>query len=477
MTSNFLGEIMKIARLPRWLLLVVPMLALAFFAVQGRDDAAERSGEARKISSGKSYKQETVVASTPVLSAGAPGWDSERVWGGEDDWEPAVAADPGNANYIYQMTTRYSGPTACQTCKLPAIIFRRSVDGGATWDPDQFLAATTKAQNDPEIEVDINGKIHAVWLDAYNPGVSYVTSTDRGTTWSARKTFTGKGTKPTWSDKPILAISRDGLHVYIAFNASDSYVVASHDGGNTFSTPVKTNSDSRYWFHNGGAVSPSNGNVAWFGAADFSTTYAGDAGIDVIKTTNGGTSWTTTKVDTSREMPDCTASGCYFGFYGSSNVIAVDSAGLLIVAYHANDVAGAPEMMYVRRSTDGGATWGARQAISAAGASANHAFPAIAAHPTNAGVFGVSWQDNRNGTMRPWNTWYRSTTNGGGSWSAEVRLSDLGTGAPYKSTTGYAFPYGDYFEMGIGPDGRKHVIWGEGKNYIGPGGSWYTRGQ
>jgi hypothetical protein len=441
------------------------------------DQAKAREGEARKTSTGRNFAAETVVALAPVPAA-ASGWDSERVWSGQDDWEPALAVDPGNASYVYQLTTRYSGPTACKTCKLPAIIFRRSSDGGTTWDADQFLAQTSKAQNDPEIEVDINGTVHAVWLDAYNPGVSYIKSTDRGATWTARKTFTGKGTKPSYSDKPILAISRDGQHVYIAFNASDSYVVASHDGGNTFSAPVKTNSDTRYWFHNGGAVSAANGNIAWFGAADFSNNYTGDAGVDVIRTANGGVSWTTVKVDTSRQMPDCPwAAGCYLGFLGTSTALAADSAGRLMILYHANDTASAPEMMYVRTSTDGGVTWSARQAISTAGAAVNHAFPAIAAHPTSAGVFSVSWEDDRNGVTTAWNTWYRHTTNGGSSWSSEVRLSDLGSGAPYKTAAGYAFPYGDYYEMGIGPDGRSQVIWAEGASYSGPGGTWYTRGQ
>jgi hypothetical protein len=444
----------------------------------GETRAAEEDGKEKKVWSGRTFAEQTVVEAAPAPAPAAPGWDSERVWSGQDDWEPAVAVDPGNANYVYQMTTRYSGAPACQKCKLPAIIFRRSSDGGATWSADQFLAATTKAQNDPEIEVDINGAIHAVWLDAYSPGVSYVRSSDRGATWTPRKSFTGKGTKPTWSDKPILTISRNGQHVYIAFNASDSYVVASHDGGNTFSTPVKTNSDTRYWFHNGGAVHPTNGNIAWFGAADFSSNYVGDAGIDVLKTTNGGASWTTTRVDTSRQMPDCPwSSGCTLGFLGSSNVLAADSAGSLMIAYHANDTASAPEMMYVRTSSDGGAIWSARQAISTAGASANHAFPAIAAHPTTAGVFSVAWQDDRNGSTNAWNTWYRRTTNGGGSWSAEIRLSDQAAGAPYKTAAGYVFPYGDYFEIAIAPDGRSHVIWGEGASYSGPGGTWYTRGQ
>lgn len=452
------------------------ILFLAGCSVAQRSGAGlEMEGERKKTSTGLSFAESTRVEVAPSPAA-APGWDVERVWSGQDDWEPAIAADPAIPDYVYQMTTRYTGPTACGGCKLPAIIFRSSTNGGATWSADRFIAASKKTQNDPEIEVATNGHIYAVWLTGYNPGVTFSKSTDRGATWSAPKTFIGKGAKPSWSDKPILAISPDGQDVYIAFNASDSYVVSSHDSGNTFSTPVKTNTDTRYWFHNGGAVSPANGNVVYFGAADFSNTYAGDAYADVIRSTDGGVTWTTTRVDTSREMPGCAwAAGCYLGFLGTSTVIAADGAGTLMIAYHSNGTPGAPEQMYVRTSTDGVA-WSPRTQISDPSPSVNNAFPAIAAGPT-AGDFRVTWQDDRNGSTTAWNTWYRSTANGGSSWSAALRLSDLGTGAPYKTAAGYAFPYGDYFEMAVDSTGRNHVIWGEGASYDGPGGSWYTRGE
>jgi hypothetical protein len=460
----------------RWFVGALIVLLAGCSVAQRSGPGREIEGEAKKISTGLSFAESTIVQAAPSPSAAAPGFDSERVWSGEDDWEPAIAADPVNSNYVYQMTTRYSGPPACKNCKLPAIIFRASSDGGASWGADRFIAASTKAQNDPEIEVATTGHIFAVWLTGYNPGVTFSKSMDRGATWSTPKSFTGKGTKPSWSDKPILAISRDGQHVYIAFNASDSYVVASHDFGNSFSAPVKTNTDTRYWFHNGGAVSPANGNVVYFGAADFSTTYAGDAYADVIKSTNGGVTWTTTRVDTSREMPGCAWSpGCYLGFLGTSTVIAADSAGTLIIAYHINNTAGAPEQMYARTSTDG-VSWSARTQISDPSPSVNNAFPAIAAGPT-AGDFRVTWQDDRNGSTTAWNTWYRRTTNGGSAWGTALRLSDLGSGAPYKTAAGYAFPYGDYFEVAVDSTGRNHVIWGEGISYTGPGGTWYTRGQ
>jgi hypothetical protein len=101
----------------------------------------------------------------------------------------------------------------------------------------------------------------------------------------------------------------------------------------------------------------------------------------------------------------------------------------------------------------------------------HNAFPGVAAHPTAAGDFRVTWQDDRVQSQTGWNTWYRRTTNGGTSWSADIRLSDLATGAPYKSASGYQFPYGDYHELAVSSDGWNHVIWGAGTSYTGPGGA------
>jgi len=471
---------MKTVRTRRWLFVFAILAAVSYLGVRGPGispaSAADAKIRPKKTATGQTLVEQTVVQAAPSPAAPASGWDSERAMSGQDDWEPANAVDPINPNFVYQLTTRYSGPTACKNCKLPAIIFRASSDGGASWGADKFIEASIKAQNDPEIEVAASGHVYAVWLDAFVPGASFSKSMDRGVTWSTPKSFTGKGTKPSYSDKPILAISRDGQHVYIAFNAGDSWVVASHDFGNSFSAPVKTNSDSRQWFHNGGAVSAANGNVVYFGAADFSGTYAGDAGVDVIMSTNGGMTWTTTRVDTSRQMPDCPwAPGCTLGFFGTSIALAIDPNGTLMIAYHVNATAGAPEQMYIRTSTNG-VNWSARTQISDPSPSVNNGFPAIAAGPT-AGDFRVAWQDDRNGSTTAWNTWYRRTINGGGSFSAAVRLSDLGSGAPYKTSAGYAFPYGDYFEMAVDSNGRNHVVWGEGTSYSGPGGTWYTRGQ
>jgi hypothetical protein len=195
-----------------------------------------------------------------------------------------------------------------------------------------------------------------------------------------------------------------------------------------------------------------------------------------VKSTNGGQSWTTKRVATSQEMPPCTWSpGCYLGFLGPSAALAIDKAGTIMIAYNAGGAAGQPQKMWVRTSTDG-VNWNSPTEVSNGSGPVNHAFPALAAGPT-AGDFRLAWQDDRNGSTNAWNTWYRRTNNNGATWSDPVRLSYQSSGALYKHADGYAFPYGDYFEIAVDSSGTAHVIWGEGASYSGPGGSWYTRGK
>ncbi len=460
------------SRSDRWALIAVAV-ALGGLLAAGTGLLAGQDAAPKPKKPGSGLSVSGLSASPEAAAAPAPsGFDIERVASAYDDWEPAVATDP-MTSYVYQITTRYSGPAACKGCPFPVLIFRSSSNGGATYGPDRFLYLSKNKQNDPQIQIATNGVIYVAWLDNFTPGVRFIKSSDHGVTWTAPISFTGKGTKPSWSDKPWLAISKDGQNVYIAFNASDSYVVTSHDAGNTFSAPVKTNNDTQYWFANGGVVA-ANGTV-YFAEADFSQTYAGPGHINVLKSTNGGASFTTMRVDTSQQMPDCPwSAGCTLGFFGSSAALAIDAAGKLMIAYNANDVAGAPEQVYVRTSTDGVA-WSARLLVSSGLATVNSGFPALASGPT-AGDFRLAFQDDRNGPTTAFNTWYKRTTNGGGSWSADVRLSDLGSGAPYKTSSGYAFPYGDYFEIAVDPFGTNHVAWGEGTSYTGPGGTWYTKG-
>ena len=78
---------------------------------------------------------------------------------------------------------------------------------------------------------------------------------------------------------------------------------------------MKTNNDSLYWFAEGGVVAP-NGAV-YFGESAENQNATGQVQVAVIRSTNGGASWTTTFVDTSQQQPACTVPSCPADFMAS----------------------------------------------------------------------------------------------------------------------------------------------------------------
>ena len=76
------------------------------------------------------------------------------------------------------------------------------------------------------------------------------------------------------------------------------------------------------------------------------------------------------------------------------------------------------------------------------------------------------------------NTWYTKSTDGGATWSAPVKLSNLTSGPPYKHPDGYTFTDGDYFGIAVSSTGVAHIIWGEadGSSLYCCGDTWYTKG-
>ncbi|MBV1854826.1 sialidase family protein [Catellatospora tritici] len=405
-----------------------------------------------------------------VTTAAAPGWTGQQLFDPTaDDWEPAVAFDPAGT-YGYILTTRYGAPKACGNCPAHQIWLKRTVDNGATWSAATYLCpcSGTKAQNDPLIEVANDGSVYAAWMNDYAPGVVFARSTDHGLTWTAPKAVKSKAMH--FTDKPIMAISPTGRDVYLAFNSSDSYVAASHDFGATWGAPVKTNSDGRYYFAGGGAVLP-NGTVV-FTSSSFTQTSTGDVFVHVMRSTNGGASWTQTQVATTPEQPTCVALDCPVDYYGTIPALAADAGGKLVLTYTGPTVAKGPQRVYAIRSADGGLTWSAPQDLGGpSGANAN--FSAITGRGT--GDFRMYFMDSRNGPDA-WNTWYRASTDGGVTWSAEVRISDATAGPAYVTTGGFFEPYGDYGEIATTSTGKTVAVWGEGPDYRGPGGVWINRG-
>jgi hypothetical protein len=387
-----------------------------------------------------------------------------------DQWEPAIASD--RFGHVYILYPQYGGVPGCPTCASPTMVLQVSSDYGATWGAPATLAPGGP-QWDAQIAVDpVDGKtVYAVWMQNNKSDIIVAKSTNFGAAWTK---VTADSTNAA-TDKPILAVS--GLHVYVGYNhAQKVWVASSHDGGQTFvETNVNPNGKLGWSLAGGGAVLP-NGTVAFAWAGYEQNGGAqGPVNLFISQSTNGGAAWTTTLLAVSGAPPECPDYSCGWAYLGAQLTLASSSNGALYALWNANAADKAPNRVYFAKSTDGGLTWSAKTDVSTAPNGKHHAFPAIVA--VGASDVRISWMDTRAGSgLDRWNTYYRASTNGGASWSAETDISSPAAGYDYIFSDGFRFPFGDYYEMDIDEQGKTHVIMGEGYSYDSPGSIWYTRG-
>ncbi len=420
-------------------------------------EAGEHVGVAATAADMAGITRAEARAMTP--SAAAVGWAGEIKLGVEDTWEPTIATDP-SAPYVYVMYNRFGGPKACKKCPAIPIYVRVSSNNGASWGPETYVCPcpnVNQFQYDPVVKVASNGIVYATWMNRYD--MVFSKSSDHGATWTAPIEVSGQ----PWGDKPWIGVSPSGQDVYVAYETTaDLWVAASHNAGASFSPAVKLNTDSgRYRYPNGLEVLP-NG-TALLSASSYpgSQTQSGAVDIEIWRTTNGGTSWARTVLATPFTGVTWETS--------STTALASDSAGNLVALYTGAATLGGNGHVWVRRSTDSGATWAA--AVELGNGTANASFPAIAGGAS--GVFRVHYADNRTGS---WNTFYRTSTDGGQTWSVEADISDADTGAAYKTAAGFTSEYGDYGGIDITNTGKTVAVWGEAASFsAGPGGIWFNR--
>ena len=383
-----------------------------------------------------------------------------------DQWEPAIAAD--GFGHVYVLYPQYGRMPGCPACVLPAMTLVVSDDNGISWQAPREITPNLSGQFDPQIVVDPadHRTVYAGWLQNRDRDAVVAKSVDFGQSWSV--VVADRGSED--ADKPILAVR--GAEVYLAFNRSRGMKVAwSHDGGITFTAvDVDPALPLVRALVGGATVDPDrNVHLAWAG---YTRRDAGKGRVNLYtsKSADGGRTWTTTLMDTSGAPPDCSAYRCERGFLGAQITMASDEAGMLYALWNSSTGDRSPARIYFAYSTTAGETWSVKEDVSRARQGTEHAFPALVAG--DAGDVRIAWMDTRNSPW--WNTYYRSSSNGGATWSAETKLSTFVPGYGYVRPKGFSFPFGDYFEMGIDSQGRTHAVWGEGLNFRSPGSIWYS---
>ncbi len=398
-----------------------------------------------------------VATAAPTASS----WEGERLLTGNvDSWEPEVASDP-SSSYVYVMYNQFGTKPLCPRCPSVPMVVSVSPDGGATWlDPVAVCECRhSQTQFDPTILVTSRGALYVTWLNDGN--TFFAKSHDHGQSWTSPVALSPN----RWTDHGWLGASPSGRHVYVMWAQGDAWETHSHDFGRTWSAPQQVTRNNHFFYYPEG-VSVLSGKVAVLGMSAYrcgkgSVHCTGPILISVLRTTNGGRSYTEDIVDNVFLGVDFETS--------SLTTIANDADGNLALMYTGATTEGTNSQVWVRRSTDQGAIWSAPVEIGQ-GPGVNSGFPSVAG--SGSGVFKAIYIDERTGR---WNIWYRSSTNGGRTWSADLRLSDASSGAPYVFPDGFDNPYGDYQAIDVNGAGQAIAAFGEAPSWNGPGGIWVNR--
>ena len=386
-----------------------------------------------------------------------------------DQWEPSVAAD--GFGRIYVLYPHYGRVPDCKACRIPTMLLVESIDNGKSWQTPHVMLESDSGQFDAQIAVDPADRrtVYAAWLQNGKRAVMLAKSLDSGNTWN----FTIAVRSEVELDKPALAVR--GQNVYVAFNHEEQvWVAASQDGGRSFS-PARVNPESRPGWSLLGAATVDPAGNAYLAWASYSKAGGakGSVNLYVAKSPEAGKAWITNLLDVSAAAPGCKDEECGEGYLGAQVALTADADGTLYALWSAGTAAMSAQRIFFSSSTNGGENWLPRASVSYADVGVEHAFPAIVAG--NSGDVRIAWMDKRNSPY--WNTYYRSSSNGGATWGEEIRVSGYVPGYRYVGKQGFRFPFGDYFGLTIDNHNDAHVVWGEGLNYQSPGSIWHASGR
>ena len=286
---------------------------------------------------------------------------------------PQLAADrDGGISILYTVGKEVPG----ERFPKSALRFIRSTDEGRSWSDPRTVNDGTEfgSHNFHALTAAPDGSLLATWLDARQgkSGVWMSRSTDGGRTWEANRPIYSDPTCPCC--RTSVAVAGDGS-IYVAWRAiltgdvRDVVVTRSSDGGKSWAAPVRVRADD--WVYPGCPhAGPSlevdaNGavHVAWW------TGKEGEAGVYYARSTDGARTFVAQPIATGeRARP--------------AHVQLAVSGERIYLAW--DDGLGAIPRVLLRRSIDGGASFGKESLLSDPEVAAS--FPVLAVHHDSVAV-------------------------------------------------------------------------------------------
>jgi hypothetical protein len=309
-----------------------------------------------------------------------------------DSWHSALAVNGLNVYVVW--TDNTSGGAE--------IYFKKSVDGGATWQANKRLTYMTYEAVAPAIAVS-GSSIYVVWSygseDLETDEIYFKKSTNGGATWQATRRLTYTTDLQYPDATPAIAVN--GSNVYVTWHDNPSsedlsdeiYFRKSTDGGATWQATRRLTYAS---------ASSSDPDIAVNGS-DIHIIWPLNMEVYYKKSTDAGATWTA-----GRRLTWSAHYSCY-------PRIAVDSPGNLHMVFGGWVDGGMNEVFY-KKSTDAGVTWTSPQRLTWTAADTYK--PVIAVG--SSGNLHVVWYDETPGNYE---IYYRKSTNAGASWTASQRLT------------------------------------------------------
>jgi hypothetical protein len=312
----------------------------------------------------------------------------------------------------------------------------KSMDCGKTWNQNITLATSSDLARLPDIGFSENN-VHVVWGDELGwNGIYYRNSTDNGETWNPVKRISSEGVD---AFAPKIYINNSTIHIIWLDerNGSDYeiYYRRSLDGGITWDDGQGVNQDKRITFSSPAVLgSPSidgdesNISILWTDESD------GDLDKYWMISKDNGATWEDGlgTPNVGRNLSDNTLDS-------GSGSITINNSNLHVVWYE-EEWPGPVYRLYYRDSTNNGVSWNSVQILSGPTSGIND--PAVDVYGDEVCVI---WGDKRDDNTTA-EIYYKYSTNGGVSWSEDIRLT-------YNETYDSIMPK-------IAINGTtKHVVW------------------
>ena len=401
--------------------------------------------------------------------------------------ETYTTSNPDNPN---QVVINYNDSRTAPSCYSG---LSYSSDGGATFHPSQPLCSG-HGTNFGDPVVLYNRQTSAFYAmdlatGCGGQGIGVWKSTDGGVTWVASACAHNGGSddrESGWADNN--SASPFFGRMYASWNDFTTscgaggclYSTHSSDGGVTWSTPVRVQTNSLFM-----RDVQITGDLAGGGAVYIASMDEGGGGFPhndtnyLFKSTDGGTTWANTYVGTPFPGPGVCASGyfagmfstngCYWRHEGWGEPAAINNFVHLVYAQHGTGTD--PGDVYYIRSTDGGVTFGTPFKLNSDSTDRPQWEPNLSVSP--GGTLLATWYDARvspdtgctygSPTSPCYQMFSRKSNDNGATWLPDDTLSDVISPLPAQPDGNIQGTYAGDYDYGTAITTKHLTSWTDGR--------------